>query len=140
MIVLNSRDWSEIVWLPQNFALKNQPCNRLYPKKPAGMHWLGYNDAVSWLNEAKTRIFQPTANFEIFEIYLYFVCLPAVRPGCTRCRAPEISHDKGNGGGFTKMLFRRRFTHCAMTIPFILLSLSLFFFIPLARCECHLRR
>ena len=31
------------------------------------MHWLGYNDAVSLLNEAKTRIFQPTANFEIFE-------------------------------------------------------------------------
>ena len=29
------------------------------------------------------------------------------------------------------MLFRRRFTQCAMTIPFILLSLSLFFFIPL---------
>ena len=50
------------------------------------MHWLGYNDAVSWLNKAKTRIFQPTANFEIFKIYLYFVCLPAslpaVRPGC----------------------------------------------------------
>ena len=49
------------------------------------MHWLGYNDAVSWLNEAKTRIFQPIANFENFEIYLYFVCqpacLPAVRPG-----------------------------------------------------------
>ena len=30
--------------------LKNQPCNRLYPKKPAGMHWLGYNGAVSWVN------------------------------------------------------------------------------------------
>ena len=112
------------------------------------MRWLGYNDAVPLLNEAKTRIFQPTANFKIFEIYLHFVCLPAcqpaclpaVRPGCARCRAPEISHDKGNGGGFTKMLFRRRFTHCAMTIPFILLSLSLFFFIPLARCESHLRR
>ena len=104
------------------------------------MHWLGYNDAVSSLNEAKTQIFQPTANFENFEIRLYFVCQPAVRPGCTRCRAPEISHDKGNGGGFTKMLFRRRFTHCAMTIPFILLSPSLFFFIPLTRCEYHLRR
>ena len=52
-----------------NFALKNQPCNRLYLKKPAGMHWLGYNDVVSWLNEAKTRIFQPTANFENFKIY-----------------------------------------------------------------------
>ena len=69
------------------------------------MHWLGYNDAVSLLNEAKIRIFQPTANFEIVKIYLYFVSLPAVRPGCARCRAPEISHDKGNGGGFTKMLF-----------------------------------
>ena len=36
------------------------------------------------------------------------------------------------------MLFRRRFTHCAMAIPFILHSLpcsSIF----LARCESHLR-
>ena len=49
-------------------------------------------------------------------------CLPAVRPGCARCRAPEISHNKGNGGGFTKILFLRRFTHCAMAIPFILHS------------------
>ena len=57
--------------------------------------------------------------------------LPAVRPGCARCMAPEISHDKGNGGGFTKILFRRRFTHCTLAIPFILLSPSLFFFIPL---------
>ena len=61
------------------------------------MHWLGYNDAVSWLNEAKTQIFQPIANSS--------ACQPAIRPGCTRCRAPEILHDKGNGGGFTKMLF-----------------------------------
>ena len=62
------------------------------------MHWLGYNDAVSSLNEVKTRIFQPTANFENFEIRLYFVSLPvslpAVRLGCARCRAPEILHDK----------------------------------------------
>ena len=26
-------------------------------KKPAGMHWLGYNDAVSWLNEQKLKYF-----------------------------------------------------------------------------------
>ena len=32
-------------------------------------------------------------------------CLPAVKPGCARSRAPEISHDKGNGSRFTKMLF-----------------------------------
>ena len=76
MVVLNSRDWSEIEWLPEILRFKNQPCNRLYQKKTAGMHWLaiGYNDAISWLNEAKTRIFQPTANFEI---YLYFICQPA---------------------------------------------------------------
>ena len=135
-----SRDWSEIVWLPEISCFKINLAISFIRKKPAGMHWLGYNDAVSLLNEAKTRIFQPTANFEIFEIHLYFVSQPAVRPGCARCRAPEISHDKGNGGGFTKMLFRRRFTHCAMAIPFILLSPSLFFFIPLARCESHLRR
>ena len=81
-IVLNSRDWSEIVWLPEILCFKNQPCNRLYSKKSTGMHWLGYYDAVSWLNEAKTRIFQPTANFENFKIYLYFVCQPACQPAC----------------------------------------------------------
>ena len=35
------------------------------------MHWLGCNDAVPWLNKVKTRIFGPTANFEIFEINLF---------------------------------------------------------------------
>ena len=63
----------------QNFVLQNQPCNKLYPKKPAGMHWLGYNDTVSSLNEAKTRIFQRKANFENFEIRLYFISQPACR-------------------------------------------------------------
>ena len=99
-VVLNSRDWSEIIWLPENLCFKNQPCNRLYPKKTL---WNAYNDAVSWLNEAKTQIFQPTATFEIFEVSS--ASLPAVRLSCTRCRAQEISHDKGNGGRFTKMLF-----------------------------------
>ena len=49
------------------------------------MHWLGYNDAVSWLNEAKTQIFQPTGNFEIFKIYLYLsASLPACQPACRK--------------------------------------------------------
>ena len=73
-IVLNSRDWSEIVWLPEILHFKINLAIGFIRKKPTGMHWLGYNDAVSWSNEAKTRIFQPTANFEILEIYLYFVC------------------------------------------------------------------
>ena len=42
------------------------------------MHWLGYNDAVCWLNEAKTRLFQPTANFKISKFtYILSVSLPA---------------------------------------------------------------
>ena len=143
-LVLNSRDWSEIIWLPEILHFKINLAISFIRKKSAGMHWLGYNDAVSLSNEAKTRVFQPTANFENFEIHPYFVsqpaCQPAVRPGSARCRAPEISHDKGNGGRFTKTLFRRRFTHCAMAIPFILRSPSLFFFILVTRCDSHLRR
>ena len=79
-LVLNSRDWSEIVWLPEISRFKINLAIGFIRKNPTGMHWLGYNDAVSWLNKAKTRIFQPTANFEIFKIYLYFVCLPASQP------------------------------------------------------------
>ena len=52
------------------------------------MHWLGYNDAVSLLNEAKTQIFQPTANFETFEISLYFVSQPASQPACQPASLP----------------------------------------------------
>ena len=63
-IVLNSRDWSEIIWLPRNLHFKiNLPIG-LYPKKPAGMHWLGRNDAVPYVvKRSKTRIFHPTAKF-----------------------------------------------------------------------------
>ena len=87
-LVLNSRDWSEIVWLPEISRFKINLAIGFIRKKPTGMHWLGYNDAVSWLNKAKTRIFQPTANFEIFEIYLYFVCLPACQPACQPASQP----------------------------------------------------
>ena len=62
-IVLNSRDWSEIVWLPKISRFKINLAIGFIRKKPTGMHWLGYNDAISWLNEGKTQIFQPTANF-----------------------------------------------------------------------------
>ena len=53
-IVLNSRDWSEIVWLPEISLFKINLAISFIRKNPAGMHWLGYNDAVSSLNEAKT--------------------------------------------------------------------------------------
>ena len=38
-VVLNSRDWYEIVWFPDFSHFIKQPSNRLYPKKPTGMHW-----------------------------------------------------------------------------------------------------
>ena len=78
-LVLNSRDWSEIVWLPEISRFKINLAISFIRKKLAGMHWLGYYDAVSSLNKAKTRIFHPTANFENFEIRLYFVSQPACR-------------------------------------------------------------
>ena len=86
MIVLNSRDWSEIVWLPEISCFKINLAVSFIQKNPAGMHWLGYNDAVSSLNKAKTRIFQSTANFENFKIHLYFVSQPASLPACRKTR------------------------------------------------------
>ena len=53
-IVLNSRDWSEIVWLLEISRFKISLAIGFIREKPAGIHWLGYNDAVSSLNEAKT--------------------------------------------------------------------------------------
>ena len=45
-IVLNSKDWSEIVWLLEISHFKINLAISFIRKKPAGMHWLGYNDAV----------------------------------------------------------------------------------------------
>ena len=56
---------------------------------------------------------------------------PAVRPTSTKCTAPEIPHNKGDRCRFMKLLFRLRFVHCAIVIPFILHYPSLFFYIPL---------
>ena len=65
---------------------------------------------------------------QIFLLYNSFICLtacwpaslPAVRPGFTMARAPMFSHNKGNCFGFMKLLYRRKFIHCAMMLPFIL--------------------
>ena len=64
MIVLNSQKLCDF-W---KFHASKINLATGFIRKTPGMHWLGYNDAVSWLNKAKTRIFQPTANFENFEI------------------------------------------------------------------------
>ena len=73
-------------------------------------------------------------NFKNLEHYDDFVswhaclaaCLPAVRPSCTRPRASVLSHNQCIIGGFTNLLFRRRFIHCAMVFPFIPYYLAFF--------------
>ena len=95
------------------------------------MHWYCCNNTVPMLNKVRTLTFRSVANFQIFEISLDFdyqpAMQPAIRPTTAKCTAPEISHNKGNCGGFTKLLLRLRFVHCAMMIPFILHYPSLLF-------------
>ena len=45
---------------------------------------------------------------------------PAIRPSSTMARATVFSQNKGNLVGFTKLLFRRMFTHYTMVLSFIL--------------------
>ena len=71
---------------------------------------------------------QSTMNFK----NLKFTCIssasqPAVRPGSASAMALEFLHNKGNRVGFTKLLFRRTFIHCAMVLPFILYQLAFVF-------------
>ena len=107
-------------------SLKNKPYNRFYPETP-GMHFYCCNDAVPWLNEAKSWC---TVIFINFQIHLYFVCHlpPACRKtGSTTCTGPIFLTKNVIGVYNTNLLFRKRFIHCALVIPFILHWPSLFF-------------
>ena len=87
------------------------------------------------LKRTGTAIIMLYSEISIISIYSEFLkirkspgfrlpdCRPAVRPGSARCTAPEIQHSKGFPFPFTKLLFRRRFIHCAMVIPLYFLSL-----------------
>ena len=99
------------------------------------MHFYCCNDAVPWLNEAKSRIFRCTVIVKNFQIHLYFVShlppaichLPAVRPASAMCTGPIFLTKNVIGVYNTNPLFRKRFIHCALMIPFILHWPSLFF-------------
>ena len=64
---------------------------------------------------------QSVQNFKNFVIYLYFVSQPDVRPTSGSSMVPEISHNIGNHGGFTKLSFRLKFLHCAIEMSLIFL-------------------
>ena len=96
------------------------------------MHFYCCNDAIPWLNEAKSQIFRCTVVFKDLQFHLYFVCLPAclppaVRPGSATCTGPIFLTKNVIGIYNTNPLFQKRFIHCALVIPFILHWPSLFF-------------
>ena len=80
-LVLNSRDWSEIVWLPEISRFKINLAISFIRKKPAGMHWLGYNDAVSSLTKRKLEYFSLQPILKISKsACISSACLPASLP------------------------------------------------------------
>ena len=92
------------------------------------MHFCCCNDSVPWLNDAKSGIFWCRVIFKSFQIHLYFVChLPAVRPCSATCMGPIFLIKNVIGVYNTNPLFRKRFMHCTMVIPFILHWPLLFF-------------
>ena len=92
------------------------------------MHFYYCNDAVPWLNDAKSQIFRCTVIFRNFKVHLHFVCLPpAVRPGSATCMGPIFLTSNVFGVYNKNPLFQKRFIHCAMVIPFLLHWPSLFF-------------
>ena len=92
------------------------------------MYFYCCNYAVPWLNEGRSRIFRYTVIFKKIQINLYFACLPfAVRPGSAMCTGPVFLTKNVISVYNMNVLFRKRFIHCAIMIPFILHWPSFFF-------------
>ena len=93
------------------------------------MHFYCCNDAVPWLNEAKSRIFRCTVIFKIskFSCISSATCLPAVRPSSATCMGLIFLTKNVISIYNTNLLFRKRFIHFALVIPFMLHWPSLFF-------------
>ena len=113
-----------------NFCtLKNKLYNRFYPKK----HVEYISTAVMMLYLGLTK--QKVKSFNVqwflkkskFICISFATCLLAVRPGSATCMGPIFLTKNVIGIYNTNLLFRKRFIHCAMVIPFILHWPSLFF-------------
>ena len=104
------------------------------------------NDAIPWLNEAKSRIFDVQwflkfPNSPVFHLppachlpachlpacHMPACHLPAVRPGSVTYTGPIFLTKNVIGVYNTNLLFQKRFIQCAMVIPFMLHWPSLFF-------------
>ena len=91
------------------------------------MHFYCCNDAVPWLNEAKSRIFRCTV-ISKFSCVSSATCQPACRK--TQFRyvfGSNFSHKECNWRLQYESVVPKRFIHCVLMIPFILHWPSLFF-------------
>ena len=102
------------------------------------MHFYCCNDAVPWLNKAKSRIFRCTVVFKDFQFRLYFVCLPATclpatcLPACRKTRfryvyRSNFSHKECNWHLQYESVVPKKIYPLCLVIPFILYWPSLFF-------------
>ena len=93
------------------------------------MHFYCCNDAVPWLDEAKSRIFQCKVILKIskFTCISSAMCLPAVRPSSATCTGPIFLTNNVIDVYNMNLLFQKRFIHCTMVIPYMLHWPSLFF-------------
>ena len=78
-----SMDWSEIVWLPKISCFKINLAISL----STGMHWLGYNDAVSLLTKRKLEYFSLQPILKISKsACISSASQPACLPACRKTR------------------------------------------------------
>ena len=93
------------------------------------MYFYCCNDAVPWLNKAKSWIFYVQWFFKIskFNCILSACLLPAIRPSSAMCTIPIFLTRNVIGVYNMNPLFRKRCFHCTLMIPFILYWPSLFF-------------
>ena len=97
------------------------------------MNFYCCNDAVPWLNKAKSQIFRCTVVFNDFPIFTYIPSATCLPPACRKTwfryvYRSNFSHKECNWRLQYKFYCsEKRFIQCALVIPFILHWPSLFF-------------
>ena len=104
---------------------RKQALQWILPEKTHGMHFYYCN---LFKHSKKSKLSMYSAFKSLPQIHLYFVChLPAIRLGSATCTGLIFLTNNVIGDYNTNLLFRKRFIHCAMMIPFILHWPSLLF-------------
>ena len=111
MVVLNSRDRYENVWLLKYMCLQKQPFKNHNAKNQLQLYWYNTNNAITSFKVAKCCYLHPIANFQKL---VDFVCQPACQPVnrkrpsalTARCIAFNISENIGYFHRHEPLIFR----------------------------------